>query len=129
MTRRRGFALVHVLVAIAMLSAAVVAWRAAFDARHAHAARGHDRARARAVAEAAWARARAALAAGRDPGVVATPTRDGVATVRVEPAGGARRVVVEATVRRRDVEAVHARLVVDVDAGLRVLRREEGGAW
>lgn len=129
MTRRRGFALVHVLVAVVMLSAAVVAWRAAFDARHAHAARGHDRARARAVAEAAWTRARAALAAGRDPAAAEAPTLDGVATVRLEPAGGARRVIVEATVRRRDGEAVHARLVVEVGADLRVLRREEGGAW
>ncbi len=126
---RRGFSLIHVLVVGALLAVAAATWHTSFAATHARAVRGRDRARARAVAQAAWERARLALAAGRDPAGVDALVLDGQATTRVVPApGGARRVVIEALVRRRDGEPVRTRLVVTVDARGAVAAREEGGA-
>lgn len=128
--RRGGFSLIHVLVTGALLATAAGAWQASFHAMHARALRGQERARARAVAQAAWERARAALVAGRDPTAPAgTRVLDGEAATRVEgAAGGARRVVIDALVRRRDGEPVRTRLIMTLDERGAVTGREEVGA-
>lgn len=128
MSRRRGFALVHVLTMSIVVGSAAIVWRASFQALHAHSARGPDRARARALAQAAWERARAALAAGRDPTTPEANLLDGRAAVSVSTvAGGLRRVVVDAVALRRDREPVRARLVVTLDPAGRVTSRVEVG--
>jgi Tfp pilus assembly protein PilV len=129
--RRRGFALVHVIVTLLFVGAAALIWQASFQAMHARGVRGHDRARARAVAQAAWERARAALVAGHDATATDAPVLDGTATVRIDGAGPRRRVVIDAAVERRDGEPVRARLVLEVEVApgsAQVRARSEGGA-
>jgi len=132
-SRRAGGALVHVLVAAAVIAVAAVAWRSAFAAFHDLSVRSVDRARARAVARAGWERARVALRRGQPAACGPEALLAGEVTVAVAsaPARGpdARTVTVTGRVGRAAGGAPLAYRLVVVVAGagpdLRVVDRRE----
>ena len=134
MRSRRGYALQHVLVAVAVAAALAAGWAPAFRVALLSSARGASRAEARALANAAWAHARIALERGADPRLRDQDFLNGRASIELKGDRERQTVRVNARVSRHG-DWIHSRLeiVLRIDGSgnsrrVIVLKRTELGA-